>query len=51
VAIPDYQSLMRPLLAFAADGTERNVGNAVAELGSQLKLSNDEINELLPSGK
>ena len=49
--IPDYQSLMCPLLAFAADGTEKNIREAVAELARDFKLSDDEINQLLPSGK
>jgi restriction endonuclease Mrr len=27
--IPDYQSLMRPLLAFASDGFEKNINDAI----------------------
>jgi restriction system protein len=50
-AIPDYQSLMRPLLAFAADGAEKNIRDAVASLASQLKLTDEEVHQLLPSGK
>jgi restriction system protein len=26
--IPDYQSLMRPLLAFASNGSEKNINDA-----------------------
>jgi restriction system protein len=51
MAIPDYQSLMRPLLAFAADGAERSVKGATDSLAKELKLSEDEILQLLPSGK
>jgi restriction system protein len=51
VTIPDYQSLMRPLLAFAADGTEKSIKSAVESLAKELKLSDDDIHQLLPSGK
>lgn len=51
MSIPDYQSLMRPLLAFAADGSEKNINNAIKGIADQLKLSDDERNQLLPSGK
>jgi restriction endonuclease Mrr len=51
VPIPDYQSLMRPLLEFAADGSEKNIRDAVAYLAAQLKLSNEDRDQLLPSGK
>jgi restriction system protein len=49
--IPDYQSLMRPLLAFASDGTEKNINDAINGVANQLKLSDDERHQLLPSGK
>jgi restriction system protein len=49
--IPDYQSMMRPLLAFAADGTEKNIRDAIIDVGRQLKLSDQEANQLLPSGQ
>jgi restriction endonuclease Mrr len=49
--IPDYQSLMRPLLAFASDGTEKRIGDAIEALATQLKLTDDERSQLLASGK
>src|SRR5690242_13412475 len=49
--IPDYQSLMRPLLAFGRDGSEKDIKDAIATIASQLKLSDDEVQQLLPSGK
>jgi restriction system protein len=51
MAIPDYQSMMRPLLAYAADGAEKNIRQAITNVGQELKLSNEEANQLLPSGQ
>lgn len=51
MAIPDYQSLMLPLLDFAADGREHPLREARANLASRLGLSADERVELLPSGR
>lgn len=48
--IPDYQSLMRPVLACAADG-ETRIGDAVEQLADKLGLTPDERAQLLPSGK
>ena len=48
--IPDYQSLMLPVLKLAADGKERKFSHAVEALADQLALSQEEPNELLPSG-
>ena len=50
MAIPDYQSLMLPLLKIANDGTEHDLGDAIEILGIQFNLTNEERNELLPSG-
>ncbi len=50
MAIPDYQSVMLPLLRFASDGNEHTLGEAVEELAEQLKLTEEERKELLPSG-
>jgi restriction system protein len=51
LAIPDYQTLMRPLLEFAADGLEHSVAEARERLASLFKLSEEERKELLPSGR
>ncbi len=48
--IPDYQTLMRPVLACAADG-ETKIGDAVEQLADKLGLTPDERAQLLPSGK
>jgi restriction system protein len=51
VAIPDYQSLMFPVLKLAGDGNEHRMSDVVDTLASQLKLTEAEREELLPSGK
>lgn len=49
--IPDYQSLMLPLLSLADDGKERRIGDVVEPLAKQLGLTEHEISEMFPSGK
>lgn len=48
--IPDYQTLMRPVLECAAAG-ETRVADAVDQLAERLGLRPDERAQLLPSGK
>lgn len=48
--IPDYQTLMRPVLRAALNG-ERYVGDVISELGDKLKLSPEELEETVASGK
>lgn len=50
MAIPDFQSLMLPVLKEASNG-EIRISEVVAVLGSKLALTEDELTELLPSGK
>lgn len=47
---PDYQTLMRPVLACAAAG-ETRIGDAVEQIAEKLGLTPDERPQLLPSGK
>lgn len=49
--IPDYQTLMLPLLKIAGDGEIHTKRDAVHELAVQFGLSETERKELLPSGK
>jgi restriction system protein len=51
VAIPDYQSLMLPVLKLASDGGEHRMSDVVDTLATQLNLTEAEREELLPSGK
>lgn len=49
--IPDYQTLMLPLLKIAGDGEVHSKREAVNELALQFGLTEEERKELLPSGK
>jgi restriction system protein len=48
--IPDYQSLMLPLLKVAADSKVHTKRDAVNELAQRFELTEEERKELLPSG-
>lgn len=48
--IPDYQTLMRPVLKSAADGEVR-ISSVIDELAKEFALTDEERDELLPSGK
>jgi restriction system protein len=50
MAVPDYQSLMLPLLNIAGDGNEHSLNEAIERLAQQIGLSEIDRNELLPSG-
>lgn len=50
MAIPDYQTIMLPLLQFAADGKEHASRDPVEPLMAHFGLSAAEQRELLPSG-
>jgi restriction system protein len=51
MTIPDYQTLMLPLLKLAGDGKVHTNRDAVNELAIQFGVSEAERKELLPSGK
>jgi restriction system protein len=51
MAVPDYQSLMLPLLRFAADGNEHRLSEAIEILAQQFHLDDQDRKELLPSGR
>jgi restriction system protein len=51
MAIPDYQSLMLPLLRLAAKkGGELSTSEAVDALSKELGLTDEDLKEMLPSG-
>jgi restriction system protein len=50
MSIPDYQSLMLPVLAASSKGEVR-IGSVVDEIAAQLGLSLQDRSELLPSGQ
>jgi restriction system protein len=51
MTIPDFQTIMLPLLELAGDGREHSFREAVETLAERLGLSEDERKELLPSGR
>jgi restriction system protein len=51
MAIPDFQTCMLPLLRFAADGKEHQLKDATQHLAQEFKLTDEELNEFLPSGQ
>ena len=48
--VPDYQSLMLPLLRFASDGEEHSLKQAVEDAALVFNLSDEERQEMSPSG-
>ncbi len=48
--IPDYQSLMRPLLALHESGSTLSQSQLRERLASEFQLTDDDLDELLPSG-
>ncbi len=51
MAVPDYQSLMLPLLLFAQERQgEISTDDAVSALAAKLGLTEDDLKEMLPSG-
>ena len=47
--IPDYQTLMLPLLKFCEDQNEHSISDAIESLAKEFNLTEDELNEWLPS--
>lgn len=51
MAVPDFQSLMLPLLKFSADGEEHTMQEARDGLAKLMGLSEEDQQERLPSGR
>lgn len=49
MAVPDFQSLMLPLLRLAGDGVEHAFKDAVESIAVEFRLTPEERHELLPS--
>ena len=51
MAIPDYETLMLPVLKVASDGQEHRIRDVIEQLARDFGLTDDERQQLLPSGK
>ena len=51
MAIPDFQTIMLPLLKITGDGEKHRHSDVSAALAAQFNLTEAEIKELLPSGR
>jgi len=51
MTIPDFQSIMLPLMQFASDEKEHSIREAVEGLAAYFHLTDTERQELLPSGR
>ncbi len=51
MAVPDFQTLMLPLLKLAGDGEQHTLAEAVERLGQEFELSDDDRSQLLKSGQ
>jgi len=51
MGIPDYQTLMLPVLKIAGDGREHRIGDVVSQLAQDFGLTAEEQQQRLPSGK
>lgn len=50
MTIPDFQSIMLPFLEHLSDGAERSNREVVGALARRFGLSDEELEELIPSG-
>ena len=51
MAIPDFQSIMLPLLRLVRDGKEHSLRETIAALATEFGLTEEERGRLLPSGR
>lgn len=49
--VPDFQTLMLPLLKFASDGEPHSMPDAREYLAKEFSLSESDLKEMLPSGR
>ncbi len=50
MAIPNFQSIMLPLLQFASDGKAHSLSESIEHVAAFFKLTENERKEMLPSG-
>ena len=50
MGVPDFQSFFKPLLDIASDGDEHSLKDAREIISREMRLTEDDLNEKLPSG-
>jgi len=51
MAVPDFQSILKPLLKHCSDGKEHTYKDANEALAKEFNLADEEIHEREPGGK
>lgn len=51
MAVPDFQTLMLPVLRELADGQPRSTREVRERVARALELTADDVSEMLPSGR
>jgi restriction endonuclease Mrr len=51
MAVPPFHAMMLPLLRFVSDGTEHSLDDCGSQLAGHFKLSPEDLDQLLPSGR
>jgi len=51
MTIPDFQSLMLPILEYASDGHDHRGSSLIAAMADRFRLTEAERTELIPSGR
>jgi restriction system protein len=51
MAVPDYETLMLPVLKFLGDGNDHKTSEIVSHVSNEFDLSEDDREALIPSGR
>ena len=51
MAIPDYETMMQPIMELLNDGREKSAKEIMVEIVKVFKLTQEDIKELIPSGR
>jgi restriction system protein len=51
MTIPDFQTLMRPILAYLADGQQKSTRTIINAMSDEFGLTAEERAQMIPSGR
>jgi restriction system protein len=51
MTIPDFQTLMRPILAYLADGQQKSTRTVTDAMSDEFGLTAEERAQMIPSGR